>query len=153
MMCYVFFFKQKTAYEVRISDWSSDVCSSDLAAWGQSVRSTGCGGPHRSSGGRTAPLLGHDRYRGGFRLVGALRADRLSARLGSGTRRLSDLFRAGGGASHLSGRLADRRRRPRSEEHTSELQSLMRISYAVFCMKKKKTRTQQLQHTITTTTT
>src|SRR3546814_10230478 len=28
-----FFFKQKTAYEMRISDWSSDVCSSDLAAW------------------------------------------------------------------------------------------------------------------------
>src|SRR3546814_17324473 len=32
---FVFFFKQKTAYEMRISDWSSDVCSSDLA--------TGCG--------------------------------------------------------------------------------------------------------------
>src|SRR3546814_3330123 len=31
-------------------------------------------------------------------------------------------------------------RRPRSEEHTSELQSLMRISYAVFCLKKKKTK-------------
>src|SRR3546814_3830466 len=31
------------------------------------------------------------------------------------------------------------RRKPRSEEHTSELQSLMRISYAVFCLKKKKT--------------
>src|SRR3546814_4993364 len=30
-MCVVFFFKQKTAYEMRISDWSSDVCSSDLA--------------------------------------------------------------------------------------------------------------------------
>src|SRR3546814_8593914 len=29
-MCDVFFFKQKTAYEMRISDWSSDVCSSDL---------------------------------------------------------------------------------------------------------------------------
>src|SRR3546814_1433161 len=29
---YVFFFKQKTAYEMRISDWSSDVCSSDLSA-------------------------------------------------------------------------------------------------------------------------
>src|SRR3546814_1163263 len=29
---YVFFFKQKTAYEMRISDWSSDVCSSDLLA-------------------------------------------------------------------------------------------------------------------------
>src|SRR3546814_4383411 len=30
LMCCVFFFKQKTAYEMRISDWSSDVCSSDL---------------------------------------------------------------------------------------------------------------------------
>src|SRR3546814_19892230 len=30
MVCVVFFFKQKTAYEMRISDWSSDVCSSDL---------------------------------------------------------------------------------------------------------------------------
>src|SRR3546814_7594318 len=30
-LCFVFFFKQKTAYEMRISDWSSDVCSSDLA--------------------------------------------------------------------------------------------------------------------------
>src|SRR3546814_14096311 len=30
--CLVFFFKQKTAYELRISDWSSDVCSSDLTA-------------------------------------------------------------------------------------------------------------------------
>src|SRR3546814_4544792 len=41
---------------------------------------------------------------------------------------------------------ADRRRRNRSEEHTSELQSLMRISYAVFCLKKKtkqKTETPQ----------
>src|SRR3546814_6741315 len=31
MLFYVFFFKQKTAYEMRISDWSSDVCSSDLS--------------------------------------------------------------------------------------------------------------------------
>src|SRR3546814_6563617 len=31
MLVYFFFFKQKTAYEMRISDWSSDVCSSDLA--------------------------------------------------------------------------------------------------------------------------
>src|SRR3546814_9567432 len=30
LLCYFFFFKQKTAYEMRISDWSSDVCSSDL---------------------------------------------------------------------------------------------------------------------------
>src|SRR3546814_1007355 len=33
--CYFFFFKQKTAYEMRISDWSSDVCSSDLIFGGQ----------------------------------------------------------------------------------------------------------------------
>src|SRR3546814_290062 len=32
LCCFVFFFKQKTAYEMRISDWSSDVCSSDLQA-------------------------------------------------------------------------------------------------------------------------
>src|SRR3546814_10063309 len=32
LMVFVFFFKQKTAYEMRISDWSSDVCSSDLLA-------------------------------------------------------------------------------------------------------------------------
>src|SRR3546814_3670767 len=50
----------------------------------------------------------------------------------------------------------DRRRRPhsgssfgvtRSEEHTSELQSLMRISYAVFCLKKKKKKQNQTNHT------
>src|SRR3546814_4357418 len=39
------------------------------------------------------------------------------------------------------GRLMRRGRDPRSEEHTSELQSLMRTSYAVFCLKKKRTRT------------
>src|SRR3546814_3732843 len=36
---------------------------------------------------------------------------------------------------------------PRSEEHTSELQSLMRISYAVFCLKKKKQQQHNQQHT------
>src|SRR3546814_14235344 len=36
-------------------------------------------------------------------------------------------------------------RKPRSEEHTSELQSLMRISYAVFCLKKKKRKSQHRQ--------
>src|SRR3546814_10833788 len=36
----------------------------------------------------------------------------------------------------------------RSEEHTSELQSLMRISYAVFCLKKKNNKTHQYNHTL-----
>src|SRR3546814_5995070 len=40
------------------------------------------------------------------------------------------------------GRIRLHRRGTRSEEHTSELQSLMRISYAVFCLKKKKTKTE-----------
>src|SRR3546814_6252271 len=40
----------------------------------------------------------------------------------------------------------------RSEEHTSELQSLMRISYAVFCLKKKKTQTMCKNNTVLTTT-
>src|SRR3546814_17079008 len=43
MLIMVFFFKQKTAYEMRISDWSSDVCSSDLLInpWGVSFAPTG----------------------------------------------------------------------------------------------------------------
>src|SRR3546814_8777015 len=40
LMIVVFFFKQKTAYEMRISDWSSDVCSSDLSRSGQPPRPT-----------------------------------------------------------------------------------------------------------------
>src|SRR3546814_9059164 len=40
-MYYFFFFKQKTAYEMRISDWSSDVCSSDLLATSLAIRLSG----------------------------------------------------------------------------------------------------------------
>src|SRR3546814_6825944 len=45
-MCF-FFFKQKTAYEMRISDWSSDVCSSDLLVLGQDLRSLSDGAVSR----------------------------------------------------------------------------------------------------------
>src|SRR3546814_19185552 len=75
----------------------------------------------------------------------AHRADlrRRVAALGGGVRR--DCRRFGGGARARYARLVSTRLRPaapvRSEEHTSELQSLMRISYAVFCLKKKKTNT------------
>src|SRR3546814_6996655 len=41
LMLYCFFFKQKTAYEMRISDWSSDVCSSDLQCEGTALRDAG----------------------------------------------------------------------------------------------------------------
>src|SRR3546814_9521066 len=52
----------------------------------------------------------------------------------------SDSTRSSGGRDPTAERRRAPRRccRPRSEEHTSELQSLMRISYAVFCLKKKK---------------
>src|SRR3546814_7931129 len=47
--CFVFvlffFFKQKTAYEMRISDWSSDVCSSDLLEPERPIQGRGCNGP------------------------------------------------------------------------------------------------------------
>src|SRR3546814_9529844 len=61
-------------------------------------------------------------------------------------RRLADCPVRGGGRArrgrphHRQAKGARPRRARRSEEHTSELQSLMRISYAVFCLKKKKSR-------------
>src|SRR3546814_6832578 len=62
-MCFIvfcFFFKQKTAYEMRISDWSSDVCSSDLeiirvAAKGDGVTADGRHVPFSAPGDRIAP--------------------------------------------------------------------------------------------------
>src|SRR3546814_18791711 len=50
-MCLLFFFfKQKTAYEMRISDWSSDVCSSDLAVHRGGIAGLGQCGSHRRQG-------------------------------------------------------------------------------------------------------
>src|SRR3546814_3504047 len=59
LIWFVFFFKQKTAYEMRISDWSSDVCSSDL---GEAAIADRRAGPHdlgqRDAGQRLGVLLG-----------------------------------------------------------------------------------------------
>src|SRR3546814_11949075 len=63
-MIFFFFFKQKTAYEMRISDWSSDVCSSDLHAVGQGHAANGEGREGMGIGGRG----GHNRS--GFRKFG-----------------------------------------------------------------------------------
>src|SRR3546814_3310641 len=127
----MFFFKQKTAYEMRISDWSSDVCSSDLAGQHSALRGP-VDQPQRRPqvAGCEARLLraGHRfhnrRHRPGSAacVEGLHRAHRVD----------SDLA-----AELLAGFLSQERgHRLRSEEHTSELQSLMRISYAVFCLKK-----------------
>src|SRR3546814_2600040 len=58
--------------------------------------------------------------------------------------RLGDGLRGGAGIARRH-----RHRRRRSEEHTSELRSLMRISYAVFCLKKKNTNKTQSRDTMT----
>src|SRR3546814_1100065 len=99
---------------MRISDWSSDVCSSDLTRTG--------GRPSRTSN----PLirrLGRECVRHNRTHHGAYRSNPKFDR---------PIRTAHGGI-----RTSDHGNR-RSEEHTSELQSLMRNSYAVFCLKKTK---------------
>src|SRR3546814_8234537 len=115
---------------MRISDWSSDVCSSDL-----DLLSDVLGGA-RGLGGKRLDLAGDDRKA----LAGVARTRRLD---GSVERQQVGLL--GDGVDELDHRadLLDGVGKRgdlilRSEEHTSELQSLMRISYAVFCLKKKK---------------
>src|SRR3546814_9019667 len=108
---------------MRISDWSSDVCSSDLLAASTHL----CGERHAVNVicGSSEDFRGHSDPRGGSAckptvivgVIGAGRVDEL------GSRRYGNVVR--------------------SEEHTSELQSLMRISYAVFCLKKKNKKKNQ----------
>src|SRR3546814_9265889 len=93
---------------MRISDWSSDVCSSDLPS---RSRATRC------AGGRFGRCVRDARSHSATTHSACVIAARKSAGPASAVRNL--------------------RIRRRSEEHTSELQSLMRISYAVFCLKKK----------------
>src|SRR3546814_2181941 len=125
--CLLFFFcKQKTAYELRISDWSSDVCSSGLLQI--DGRNLGIRRSRRRRNGRRRSGQGRDLLRLGSSL-GLGSEPRLFGSLGFG--REPRFFGSLGLGS-----------KPRSEEHTSELQSLMRISYAVFCLKKKQNTTQ-----------
>src|SRR3546814_7616695 len=141
-LCF-FFFKQKTAYEMRISDWSSDVCSSDLTCsfpfthW--ALRRPAPSKPLQifvTQNGDWPAYASNSEYRSfscdGLVCTNPDYLERNSARwncalIPNGV----DLARFRPGA-------AERARFDRSEEHTSELQSLMRISYAVFCLKKKK---------------
>src|SRR3546814_5066011 len=110
---------------MRISDWSSDVCSSDLA--GRQLRSETL---QHSAGN---PVYAVRQDRAANRRYGKPPLIRHHAR-GQPARHPSDSR----GAAPVGGSTRSLGRRARSEEHTSELQSLMRISYAVFCLKKKK---------------
>src|SRR3546814_2813826 len=134
-----FCFKQKTAYDVRISDWSSDVCSSDLQACGDAVpRGEGHAPfmPHYRD--RRRPGVGQHRafveHGHGSDVIGDRRAGGWVHAEGEANARLlaKAAIVAGGGDRHAAKRYPQRREPERSEEHTSELQSLMHISYAVF---------------------
>src|SRR3546814_1799618 len=69
----IFFFKQKTAYEMRISDWSSDVCSSDLLRLRPKLPS---GNPLTGLAGRTPYLLSADERRLLYPFYGETEAER-----------------------------------------------------------------------------
>src|SRR3546814_3116546 len=108
---------------MRISDWSSDVCSSDLPLL--AAQRTQAQRWHPADYGQAHTVFNRDARRSAPTHRGGLQDHRT---IGKG-QLLGDDLDAGA-------RLADISRR-RSEEHTSELQSLMRISYAVFCLKKQ----------------
>src|SRR3546814_4005681 len=120
-----FFCKQKTAYEMRISDRSSDVCSSDLPTCGQ--RACGwCGG--QSASRRHLPRTARNPQAPVRTFPHSIRPK---------TRRRSNSMKRTSWSWKMLMTMKNRQS-CRSEEHTSELQSLMRNSYAVFCLKKKK---------------
>src|SRR3546814_8108184 len=118
---------------MRISDWSSDVCSSDLCLGpsppasrpGARPRPGAADGAGTAAGTRPRQVLWLRRCSG--EPGGPVR---VGLALASAERRLGDA------EDH----------RDRSEEHTSELQSLMRISYAVFCLKKHITTPHEKPH-------
>src|SRR3546814_10803515 len=136
---------------MRISDWSSDVCSSDLlrgrCRGDACFRGCRSGQPEYRS--RFGPGYADAPDKGGYlRSPGgmALRHGRIDGDLRTTPPFPDRGLRTGAwcGLERTDGR---------SEEHTSELQSLMRISYAVFCLKKKKTtRTSKQTETKTTKT-
>src|SRR3546814_5910967 len=111
-----------------ISDWSSDVCSSDLAMNDQDdPRGPNPEGPN--------PLIRNLLIWGGVFMALLLAVSMFSsAAQAPGSQIAYSDFRD----KVAEGSVAEVRISERSEEHTSELQSLKRISYAVFCLKKKK---------------
>src|SRR3546814_3667866 len=126
---------------MRISDWSSDVCSSDLPAVQRRLDA------HIATVDRLPPAGSPEEYSALFEAAYPAEKDRQTfiasmiagAKLAYGHLALAAMLKAGHNNliwttnfDHLL----------RSEEHTSELQSLMRISYAVFCLKKKKKKKQ-----------
>src|SRR3546814_9866926 len=116
---------------MRISDWSSDVCSSDLAMAGDASNDT-----------RIISALFDLDARGfqaeEFRESAAHAIEKIASRKADIDEAIVEILVSWLKVATLS------IEEGRSEEQTSELQSLMRISYAVFCLKKKKKRTKEV---------
>src|SRR3546814_4026468 len=119
-----------------ISDWSSDVCSSDLIGCWRCGRSRTVSGSGLRGVGGVAPTPAPSTVAGNQNRIAAaqlhLHAGRSPRAAVPGAGQLLGVLKR-----HQRGRVG--RLVARSEEHTSELQSLMRIPYAVVCLKKKKT--------------
>src|SRR3546814_5274445 len=143
-----FFFMQKTAYEMRISDWSSDVCSSDLGRWRdhgrdhvpRQRRDEGLPEePEGDAGGLCRRLVPFRRPRGAA--SGRLHADQgpLERHHHLGRREYLDA-RGRGRAVHASRHPRSRRggAARRSEEHTSELVTNAHLVCRLLLEKKKK---------------
>src|SRR3546814_3898118 len=123
---------------MRISDWSSDVCSSDLRRFAlhyiQCLRQQALSCvegfallERRLEQYALAPLLGVCRHTAQGPAVSDQRHNHGQGRC---------LHCSPGYSVEPQSSNEEQKSAPRSEEHTSELQSLMRISYAVFCLKK-----------------
>src|SRR3546814_8835372 len=124
---------------MRISDWSSDVCSSDLKAFADR---RALGGQVDHAGHHHDAAVAHEGHPALLHEAGALgrekAAEQESVHIGAPERR-GDLGTGKAVAEAVLCAVIDEEYR--SEEHTSELQSLMRISSAVFCLKKKNQKT------------
>src|SRR3546814_6279114 len=123
---------------MRISDWSSDVCSSDLndapTDWDHERRGAGNAADRQSHNAAHNSLVESGRRRQRHD------SDKANASCPE--------YKVYGSAcdNHASLRDIHAGSVERSEEHTSELQSLMRISYAVFCLTKKQTSSKRQSH-------
>src|SRR3546814_5775860 len=161
-ICDFFFCKQSTAYDMRISDWSSDVCSSDLDQRlmrhhpRDKARAFGLFGVHHPAGeahfhrlrlaDRAGEALRAAHAGGDAELdfgLAELRLVRCDDEIGhhrefAAAAQREAVHRGDPRLANLLHEVARPFREEilRSEEHTSELQSLMRISYAVFCLNK-----------------
>src|SRR3546814_6874315 len=118
---------------MRISDWSSDVCSSDLRVVDGAAEPAIAADPfHRQE--LAVAARNQQQQKGEGQPVAEPRRQRMAFQVVHREKRLVPGERDGLGRHHADEDAADQARAGSSEENTYELQSLMRISYHVFCL-------------------